>query len=454
MNSAAEIAIVFAISALTLVSVIALVFKIIAHRRSSHKSEQVKGAFDNLNQHIDDGLLLVSHDGYLLQHNLTAQQLLDRDSNDLSHRFIGEWLDNISELSSITCPDRQYGKSLNSSQMDLSFTRLTDNGAELLFLVRKLDLSDEIAGDVERFKRSQYFAQIGTWDWNVGTDILYWSEAIYGIFGFKVGEITPSYQFFYSRVHPEDRQKVRAGELRCIETGENHDEEYRVVWPDNSIHWVRETGNLVKDEKGEVVKMMGVVRDITQEKLQQHHLHRLAHHDALTGLPNRLMLEQHLLKSIQRARAQNTRVALVFIDLNGFKEINDTLGHKAGDQVLVACAKRLNALKQPSDLVARIGGDEFVMVVEGLFSENNLDQQANEICTRLSHHLSQPLNIMPTGINASLGIAVFPEHAANMDGLLHVADQAMYAAKARGDNQYQIGLDEQFEQTARQASVI
>ena len=94
------------------------------------------------------------------------------------------------------------------------------------------------------------------------------------------------------------------------------------------------------------------------------------------------------------------------------------------------------------------------MVVEGLFSENNLDQQANEICIRLSHQLSQPLNIMPTGINASLGIAIFPEHAANMDGLLHVADQAMYAAKARGDNQYQIGLDEQFEQTERQASAI
>jgi len=121
---------------------------------------------------------------------------------------------------------------------------------------------------------------------------------------------------------------------------------------------------------------------------------------------------------------------------------------------LVACANRLTRLKQRGDIVARIGGDEFVMVVGDLFGENNMGQQANEICARLCDQLSRPLNIMPTGINASLGIAVFPEHAANMDGLLHVADQAMYAAKARGDNQYQIGLDERFEHEDRQSSAV
>ena len=98
--------------------------------------------------------------------------------------------------------------------------------------------NDRQDGDAERFKRSQYFARIGTWDWDVDTQALYWSDAIYGMFGFKIGEVTPSYALFCSCVHRDDRAQVRAGELRCLETGDNHDEEYRVVWPDGSTHWI------------------------------------------------------------------------------------------------------------------------------------------------------------------------------------------------------------------------
>ncbi|ROL76228.1 hypothetical protein BLX41_15085 [Pseudomonas protegens] len=95
-------------------------------------------------------------------------------------------------------------------------------------------LAEGLPDDAERFKRSQYFVRIGTWDWEVDIQRLYWSEAIYGMFGFKVGKVLPSYELFCSCVHPDDRQRVRAGESRCLETGENHDEEYRVVWSDGS----------------------------------------------------------------------------------------------------------------------------------------------------------------------------------------------------------------------------
>ncbi|HBN50881.1 MAG TPA: diguanylate cyclase, partial [Thalassospira sp.] len=89
----------------------------------------------------------------------------------------------------------------------------------------RLDATEE----EQRFKQSQYFARIGTWDWCVNTDELYWSDAIYGMFGYKPGEVTPSYSLFCDAVHPDDRERVRQGEIRCVETGENHDEEYRVV---------------------------------------------------------------------------------------------------------------------------------------------------------------------------------------------------------------------------------
>ncbi|MGE6649707.1 diguanylate cyclase domain-containing protein [Shewanella colwelliana] len=396
--------------------------------------------FKTLSQTISDGLLAVDHDGYLLAHNHAAQQLLDDCCADLSQRFLGEWITNFNEFSPQTSPERQYGMSLCEGYARLSFTRLMRDDTQTLFLVRPLSTSDEMLGDIERFKRSQYFAQIGTWDWDVGTDTLYWSEAIYGIFGYEQGEVTPSYEFFYSRVHPDDRELVKAGELKSIETGDIHDVEYRILWPDGTVRWIRETGNYVKNGLGEINKMMGVVRDITDEKASTHQLHRLAHHDVLTGLPNRLMLEQHLQLAIERARNDKTRVALIFIDLNHFKAINDNYGHQVGDRVLVTAATRLTEVKRSGDLVARIGGDEFVMVIEGLFSENSLAQQTKEISRSVFNQFSHPLpSIEPElTIHASLGIAIFPEHGSNIDTLLHAADMAMYNAKRRGDDQYSV----------------
>ncbi|WP_085583377.1 MULTISPECIES: sensor domain-containing diguanylate cyclase [unclassified Pseudomonas] len=296
-------------------------------------------------------------------------------------------------------------------------------------------------GDAERFKRSQYFARIGTWDWEVDTDRLYWSDAIFGMFGFKIGEVTPSYALFCSCVHPDDRAKVRAGELRCLETGENHDEEYRVVWPDGTIRWLRETGNVVKNDHDTMIKMMGVVRDITEEKASASYLQHLAHFDPLTGLPNRLVLEERLSQALEQARLTATRVALVFVDLNGFKAINDRYGHAAGDRVLITTATRLKRILRASDTVARIGGDEFVVILQGLAPGLNLPDEARRICQKIFVELSPPITIGndQRHIGSSLGVAVFPDHAPTMDRLLHIADLAMYEAKRSGNNQYRLG---------------
>ncbi len=300
----------------------------------------------------------------------------------------------------------------------------------------------EAGDDVERFKRSQYFARIGTWDWDVDTEKLYWSEAIYGMFGYKVGEVVPSYELFCASVHPEDRARVRAGEARCIATGENHDEEYRVIWPDGSIHWLRETGNVVKNVHDSAIKMMGVVRDITEEKAWASQLQRLAHNDGLTGLPNRLVLEERLSRALERARVEATRVILVFLDLNGFKDINDAHGHAAGDRILVATATRLKNLMRTSDMVARIGGDEFVLVLEGLAQQGNgLLEEVHPLCEKILVELSMPISLgdQQAQIGCSLGVAVFPDHAPSMDTLIHTADLAMYEAKRSGNNQYRFG---------------
>ncbi|NIY77113.1 sensor domain-containing diguanylate cyclase [Thalassospira sp. HF15] len=312
--------------------------------------------------------------------------------------------------------------------------------SETVLIVRDLSrIRPGATEEEQRFKQSQYFARIGTWDWRIDTDELYWSDAIYGMFGYKPGEVTPTYSLFCDAVHPDDKEHVRAGEIRCIETGENHDEEYRVIWPDGTIRWLRETGNVTKNEAGKVVKMMGVVRDITEERAETDQIRDLAFHDPLTRLPNRFLFEDRLRTAIDRAKRHKTQAAVVFIDLDGFKQINDELGHIAGDRILINTGQRLINAIRASDTVARIGGDEFTIILEDLESDAEVHAIAEKILGALSPPIEEGEGTYRVG--ASLGIAIYPEHARTLDTLIHIADQAMYVAKAKGTNLYHIGWE-------------
>ena len=170
-------------------------------------------------------------------------------------------------------------------------------------------------------------------------------------------------------------------------------------------------------------------------------LEQMAHQDPLTGLSNRLQLEVRLSEAIGEAAARDGRLGLIFIDLNQFKQINDTLGHQVGDRVLMTAATRLQSLQGPKDLVARIGGDEFVMLLPQWPTDAELDEVAARLAKALFERFGEPVLQTGRGIQASIGFAIYPDHAKHMDALLHVADQAMYIAKGRGDNQYHLGPD-------------
>jgi diguanylate cyclase (GGDEF)-like protein/PAS domain S-box-containing protein len=421
--------------ALALILLLILVVYLLHRERQARQELDV---YRRVVAQLEQGVLRLDADGIIRWCNPVAAHLLGRDENELRGIRIGEYLPepDDSKTQGIALAD-QAGIALEVSHL------LAADGHSALLLIRPTQKPGRSQEDAERFKRSQYFARIGTWDWAIDTNRLYWSEAIYAMFGHAPDAVTPSYELFCASVHPDDRARVRAGELRCIETGENHDEEYRVIWPDGSVHWLRETGNVVKDEHGVAVKMMGVVRDITEEKAWASQMHQLAHHDPLTGLPNRLLFEDRLRSALERARRSDTRVALVFIDLNGFKAINDTLGHAAGDQVLIATAQRLQGALRGSDSVARLGGDEFVVILEGLALHRGLDEEARSIGEKIIGALATPLSLEhgQQRIGASLGIAVFPDHAPSMDRLIHHADLAMYAAKRSGENQYRLAGD-------------
>jgi len=285
--------------------------------------------------------------------------------------------------------------------------------------------------ELSRIHAGRSFAAFGTWDWAVGQDELHWSDEVYPMFGFAPGAVTPSYQLFCSMVHPDDSQRVRDGEIRCLEGEGKHDTEYRVVHSDGTVRWLRETGNIVRDDQGTPVRMIGMVRDITEEKAREQKILYQAFHDALTGLPNRVYFRILLDDALARARRNHAPLALAYLDLDRFKPINDQLGHHVGDKVLAELAKRLQQALRASDHVARLGGDEFVAILEASGTSAEAEAAAAKLHTAIDSPFTIDGHVLQIGV--SIGIALYPIHGDTAETLLAHADQAMYEAKKAGD---------------------
>jgi diguanylate cyclase (GGDEF)-like protein/PAS domain S-box-containing protein len=190
----------------------------------------------------------------------------------------------------------------------------------------------------------------------------------------------------------------------------------------------------VRDASGHIIHHLNTFTDISAEKFAAERIHRLAHFDATTELPNRVLLQDRLLNAINRASRANGRLALLFLDLDGFKLINDTFGHSAGDEVLRIVGERLTSRLRKADVVARIGGDEFAVVL----SEVGADSDIQGLCGELLSVITEPYPLGgQTGhVSTSIGIAVFPEDGTDVPTLLKHADAAMYQAKTNGKNRY------------------
>lgn len=193
--------------------------------------------------------------------------------------------------------------------------------------------------------------------------------------------------------------------------------------------------NTVTDDDGQPEHYVGVFSDITQLKKSEEELENLAHHDSLTGLPNRFSLRATLDHSIRHARRNHERIAVLFLDLDKFKVVNDSLGHAAGDELLKAVSARLNGRLRDQDTLGRLGGDEFVIILENLKSERDIIRIAKEVIELLSMPFSLSVG-QEAYIGTSIGIAQFPDNANSGENLIAYADVAMYQAKQNGRNTY------------------
>jgi len=206
--------------------------------------------------------------------------------------------------------------------------------------------------------------------------------------------------------------------------------EEKETWTDGRETWVLSTKVALRNHQGHVVGTMGVSHNITGRKRFEAQIQHLATHDPLTGLPNRAHLNTYLTQALLRARAAGTGLAVILIDLDRFKEVNDRMGHQTGDLLLEAISGRLTASLRESDFAARLGGDEFVLVLPAVSKEFHAEQIASKVLSWLLQPFCVPGGDLSIG--ASIGIALFPQNGLTPEELLRASDSAMYAAKTKG----------------------
>lgn len=231
-------------------------------------------------------------------------------------------------------------------------------------------------------------------------------------------------------VHLQRREQMLSGELR------SHRREKRFVRRDGSVAWVNASFSLVRGADGEPQYFILQASDVTDRKEAEAVLHHRALHDALTGLPNRLLLMDRLAQSLARRRRDGTATALLFCDLDRFKHANDSLGHEAGDELLVEFARRLAATMRPGDTAARFGGDEFVLLYDGVAGVDDAIALARRVQAETAH----PCRVADTDVTMtlSIGVVVAEAGAGDPEGMLRDADAALYQAKQRGRDRFEL----------------
>jgi len=440
---------------------------------------------------------------------------------------------------------------LKRDQVRLEIT-VKDRTKALQYNVEQLTESER------RLRLSQRAGGIGTWEWNINTNVVCWSEQVSKLIGSSAAQLSSTYDYYIKSIHTDDRESVIAAINACVKSDVEYNIDHRVVWPNGRVRWINEKGNVIRDDSGKAITMLGVSIDITERKLteeklqlssrvfrdthegiiitdtnkrivdvnpgfcritgysyeeaigqnpsmlssdkqdsvfysdmwqkvdkhghwqgelwnynksgelyaelltisvikddnnkpvnyvgmftdithskrQTEQLSRIAHYDLLTNLPNRVLLTDRISQAMLQCRRHEKSLAVVFLDLDGFKNVNDTYGHSVGDDLLIALSARIKGVLREGDSLARIGGDEFVAVLTDLTKIEDCEP----ILERFLLAASEPVTVgnLLLKVSASIGVTLYPQDNADADQLMRHADQAMYVAKGSGKNCYHL----------------
>lgn len=291
----------------------------------------------------------------------------------------------------------------------------------------------------------------GLWDWDIKTNRVFYSKKWKAQLGYSDEEIGDSLDEWESRIHPDDKADTFAAvENHFTGKTSSYQVEHRLRCKDGSYKWILTRGLVViTDENKKPLRVIGTHSDITEQRQMTEQIRHQAMFDNLTQLPNRQLFENHLTQAMAASKRYNNFAALMFIDLDNFKPLNDTHGHEAGDLLLKEVAKRLKHCVRETDTVARMGGDEFVIVLGQLYVDKQTSKhQAIEVAEKIRRELAKPYVLdkvdsagasttIEHQCSASIGLSLFKGETSTMSDILRHADSAMYKAKSNGRNQVQ-----------------
>ncbi|MDQ6997886.1 MAG: diguanylate cyclase [Mariprofundus sp.] len=263
--------------------------------------------------------------------------------------------------------------------------------------------------------------------------ILFVSPQIEGILGYSQNDFLANQEIWSQQIHDDDRDRVLSEVKQSLKDNIPFHSEYRICSKDGNYLWVQDAASKVVDHEQDLY-FQGVVHDISERKESEERLMQMAHFDQLTGLANRGLFHDRLDQVVAHSKRHQQKFAVLYLDLDGFKAVNDNLGHQVGDDLLIEAARRLKSKVREVDTVARMGGDEFTVILDDVHCLETIQVIANKLIQAIAapyQHMGDTLQV-----TMSMGIAVYPEDSANRDLLITAADNAMYAAKNSGKNRY------------------
>ncbi len=294
-------------------------------------------------------------------------------------------------------------------------------------------------------------ARMGYWDWDIETNSIYWSEEVYNILSVKPDEFSSNQEAFRARTNLEDLSKVKLATSQSLKHGIPYSVEHRVVRPDQEFQVVHQHAELIKNDDGDVIRMLGIVQDITERHLAQEKIQHQVYYDSLTDLPNRTLFHDRLDHALSLPGRANEEVAVLMVDLDRFKNINDSLGHDVGDKFLQSVADSLRKAMRTTDTLARLGGDEFALIVEGITNKDSVNDVAKKLLEILSTaHQVDGNELISTG---SVGIAISSKEICDKEALIRQADLAMNHSKEIGGNQFHF-YNEEMKSRAHQSMIM
>jgi diguanylate cyclase (GGDEF)-like protein/PAS domain S-box-containing protein len=329
-----------------------------------------------------------------------------------------------------------------SRWMNIRYTPRKDSAGKVIgYYATTSDIHDQKAVEEELRRTNSILSAhfestpLAVIEWDPSIRVIRWSGSAESIFGWNAGEALGRGIEGWRFVFEEDAPAVGDMVRRLLAGPDSQatilNRNYR---KDGSVIWVEWHNSALRDAAGNLVSILSLAQDVSSRIQAEERLQFMATHDGLTGLPNRLVLGDRLSAALSRAQRSGHGVAVLFLDLDHFKDVNDTLGHKVGDELLRSLSRRIRGALRQSDLLVRISGDEFIVVIEDLEGEGGPDRVAQKILDETLRPF--PIEGHDVQVSASLGYAIFPDDGADAETLLKNADAAMYHAKELGRNSY------------------